>query len=85
LLAGRDEYGIAWLNSYSTLESLPRERTAPPRESQTAGLLPEYMRGSREILGPGEHPFPTPYASRRPRLRIEPSVYLDALMRDVRL
>ncbi|HJO37519.1 MAG: FAD-dependent oxidoreductase [Vicinamibacterales bacterium] len=85
LLAGRDEYGIAWLNSYSTLESLPKERTAPPRESQTAGLLPEYMRGSREILGPGEHPFPTAYASRRPRLRIEPSVYLDALMRDIRL
>ncbi|HAK56017.1 MAG TPA: hypothetical protein DCP38_11135 [Acidobacteria bacterium] len=51
MLAGRDDYGIAWLDSYSTLESLPRERTAPRRESQTAGLLPEYMRGSREILG----------------------------------
>ena len=86
LLAGRDDYGIAWIDTYSTLEALPRAG-APPRrrEGATEGLLPEYMRGGREILGPGEHPFPTPYASRRPRLRIEPSIYLDALMRDFRL
>lgn len=86
LLAGRDEYGIAWIDSYSTLESLPT--AAAPRqrrEGGTEGLLPEYMRGGREILGPGEHPFPTPYASRRPRLRIEPSIYLDALVRDFHL
>ena len=86
LLAGRDDYGIAWMDSYSTMESLPAAG-APPRrrEGGTEGLLPDYMRGGREILGPGEHPFPSPYASRRPRLRIEPSIYLDALVRDFRL
>ena len=36
-------------------------------------------------LGPGDHPFPTPYVSYRPRIRIEPSIYLDALVEDVLL
>lgn len=34
------------------------------------------------MLQPGEHPFPTKYAVQRTRLRIEPSIYLDALVRD---
>ena len=34
------------------------------------------------MLGPGEHPFPTQYAIRTPALAIEPSIYLDALVRD---
>ena len=46
-------------------------------------LLPELLLGAT-LLGPGEHPFPTRYATLRPSLRIEPSIYLDALMRDVR-
>ncbi|MCH7490118.1 MAG: hypothetical protein IID05_05430 [Gemmatimonadetes bacterium] len=41
------------------------------------------MRTGRVTLRPGEHPFPSVYASRRPSLRIEPSIYLDALVRDV--
>jgi hypothetical protein len=36
-------------------------------------------------LGPGEHPFPFKYAIRRPTIRIEPAIYLDALLRDVLL
>jgi D-amino-acid oxidase len=35
------------------------------------------------VLGPGEHPFPTKYAIRRPTIRIEPSIYLDALVAEV--
>jgi D-amino-acid oxidase len=34
------------------------------------------------ILQPGEHPFPTKYAIEREEMRIEPSIYLDALMGD---
>jgi len=34
------------------------------------------------VLGPGEHPFPTKYAIRSPQIRIEPSIYLENLMRD---
>lgn len=44
--------------------------------------LPIYLRSDREILYPGEHPFQTPYASRRSSMRIEPSIYLDALVRE---
>ena len=47
--------------------------------------LPTYMRSDREILYPGEHPFHTPYASRRASMRIEPSIYLDALVREFHL
>ncbi len=34
------------------------------------------------MLQPGEHPFPTKYAIEREEMRIEPSIYLDALMND---
>jgi glycine/D-amino acid oxidase-like deaminating enzyme len=35
------------------------------------------------VLGPGQHPFPSTYAVQGPQLRIEPSIYLDALVDDV--
>ena len=47
--------------------------------------LPTYLRSDREILYPGEHPFQTPYASRRSSMRIEPSIYLDALVGEFHL
>ncbi len=47
--------------------------------------LPTYLRSDREILYPGEHPFQTPYASRRSSIRIEPSIYLDAMAREFHL
>jgi glycine/D-amino acid oxidase-like deaminating enzyme len=34
------------------------------------------------MLGPGEHPFATQYCIERFEMRIEPSIYLDALMAD---
>jgi glycine/D-amino acid oxidase-like deaminating enzyme len=47
-------------------------------------LVPEALRTGRdrEVLGPGEHPFPTKYAIRSSALAIEPSIYLEALVRD---
>jgi glycine/D-amino acid oxidase-like deaminating enzyme len=49
-----------------------------------ADLLPAELRPNRnrDVLGPGEHPFPTKYAIRTPALAIEPNMYLDALVRD---
>ena len=35
------------------------------------------------VFGPGQHPFPTRYAVERNDMRIEPSIYLDALVQDV--
>jgi hypothetical protein len=45
-------------------------------------LVPDSIRPERdrEVLGPGEHPFPTKYAIRTSSLAIEPSIYLDKLL-----
>ncbi len=79
LLAGRD-YGVYWIDNYNA--------TGDPNPPQGGGdsgdLLPDHLRTGRdrEVLGPGEHPFPTRYAIRTSSLSIEPSQYLDALVRD---
>jgi glycine/D-amino acid oxidase-like deaminating enzyme len=76
LLVGRG-YGVSWLYHYR-----------PADDAQAAALpinvLPNLVRDV-EVLGPGEHPLPSTFAARWPELRIEPSIYLDALVRDFRL
>ena len=84
LLVG-PQYGISWLDSYSTMESLPTARDDERRGREDSGLLPAHLRTGREILQPGEHPFASTYASRRPSLRTEPSIYLEAMLRDFRV
>jgi D-amino-acid oxidase len=69
------KYGVTWIKQYA------------PTDNEQAGrgtnqLLPPEIQGSRVILQPGEHPFPTKYAIERDEMRIEPSIYLDALMHD---
>jgi D-amino-acid oxidase len=76
LLAGR-HYGVSWIDEFSPTDN-PGARGAAPASSVSAGFEP-----GRVLLQPGEHPFSTRYARRRPVLRIEPTIYLDALMRDV--
>ncbi len=75
LLVGRN-YGVSWMDSYSFMNEAP---TPPAREG---GSRPLGLRTGQTVLRPGEHPFPSLYASRRPSIRIEPSIYLDALVRD---
>ena len=75
LLVG-PKYGISWIYNYSPTEQAEAARGSNP-------LLPDSMRLNWALLGPGEHPFPSTYAIERPELRIEPSIYLDALMQDV--
>jgi D-amino-acid oxidase len=82
-------YGVYWIDSYNATDN-----PAPGQGGGGRGggggaafdedLLPEYLRPNRnrEVLGPGEHPFRTKYAVRTPALSIEPSIYLDALVRD---
>ncbi|MEZ5289194.1 MAG: FAD-dependent oxidoreductase [Vicinamibacterales bacterium] len=77
LLAGAG-YGITWITNYAPTDD---ERMA----SGSNSLLPAHIQGAQVLLGPGEHPFPTTFAIERPEMRIEPSIYLTALMRDVRL
>jgi glycine/D-amino acid oxidase-like deaminating enzyme len=51
--------------------------------SGLAPLLSAAVRTGSVVLGPGEHPFASQFAIQRPTIRFEPSIYLDALMRDV--
>jgi glycine/D-amino acid oxidase-like deaminating enzyme len=91
LLAGRD-YGISWIDSFNTTDNPdaagrntnPAAPTTNFRGSDMDGLMPPGVDESvgRIVLGPGEHPFPSRYAIWRRQLRIEPSIYLDALVRD---
>ncbi len=75
LLAG-PKYGISWIYNYSPTDSATAGRGGNP-------LLPEETRTGSIVLRPGEHPFPTRYAIQSTQMRIEPSIYLDALMQDV--
>jgi glycine/D-amino acid oxidase-like deaminating enzyme len=76
LLAG-PSHGVSWLEQYAPTQEIRPQQTDPEQPS-----LDEGLETGEEILQPGEHPFPTKYATRRVSLRIEPSIYLDALMRD---
>jgi glycine/D-amino acid oxidase-like deaminating enzyme len=71
------EYGVSWIDSYALRDTEPSGGGQEPDP-----LLPPDLRTGSTLLGPGEHPFPTRYANAHTTLRIEPSIYLDALVRD---
>jgi len=78
-------YGVYWQDGYNATDNPDGQQGGGGGGNDVGDLIPEHLRGTldREVLGPGEHPFPTKYAIRRSNLRIEPSIYLDALVRDV--
>ncbi len=69
-------YGISWITNYAPTESAESAR------GENA-LLPRHLQSEQTLLLPGEHPFPSTYCIERPELRIEPNIYLPALMDDV--
>lgn len=77
LLVGRG-YGVSWIEGYSLHQGPPGARVAADP------LLPPDLSAGSTVFGPGQHSFPTPYATMRPSMRIEPSIYLDRLVSDVR-
>lgn len=80
LLAGT-HYGVSWIDQYNLSDEIrPPAANTPSLPSLQSGLQTGQL-----LLQPGEHPFPTKYAMKRPTIRIEPSIYLDALTRDVLL
>lgn len=89
LLVGR-YYGVSWIDDYAPTNnvstggtSVEAGRTQAEGAAAANPLMPSSVALGRTILQPGDHPFATRYALRRPTLRFEPSIYLDALMRDV--
>jgi D-amino-acid oxidase len=87
LMVGRN-YGVKWMDAYNATDSPTPGRGGGGggrgNYATDADLLPDSLRPNRtrELLGPGEHPFATKYATRTLALAIEPSIYLDALVRD---
>jgi D-amino-acid oxidase len=87
LLVDHPGYGVYWIDSYAATDIDPRAvagSTIRDRYGEAGDLLPNQLWPERDeqILGPGEHPFPTKYAIRSPSLGIEPNLYLDQLVRD---
>jgi len=88
LLVGTN-HGVSWIDEYSPMSANNAGggrgggRVLGAGEVSGPPLIPDSIGMGRTTLGPGEHPFATPYASVLPVLRFEPSIYLDALMRDV--
>ena len=80
LLAG-PHFGVSWLDNYA----LTNEVRSPQPENAERPSLQARFDIAEEVLGPGEHPFATKYAIRSPQIRIEPSIYLDNLVRDFQL
>jgi D-amino-acid oxidase len=79
LLAGA-RYGVSWIKQYQPTDNDP---SRPNPNANPNPVLPAELQGqARVILGPGEHPFQTQYCVERDEMRIEPSIYLDALMND---
>lgn len=82
LLAG-PKYGISWIMNYTPTDNGPGPgQGGGGNQSARGPLMPASIPNPRVILERGEHPFPTRYAVERQEMRIEPSIYLDALMDD---
>jgi D-amino-acid oxidase len=81
LLAG-PKYGISWIMNYSPTDTEPSGSGGGGFTDGENPLMPASITNPRLVLQPGEHPFPTKYAIERTEMRIEPSIYLDALMND---
>jgi len=73
------KYGVTWVPQYQPVDSVGQ---GGGNQNPNPLLPPELTGPDRVVLGPGEHPFRTQYCIERQEMRIEPSIYLDALMKD---
>jgi glycine/D-amino acid oxidase-like deaminating enzyme len=73
----RDEFGIRWLENYILSDE-------PLHDWWEQGLVRDLYPESRELRA-DEHPFRARYARRFTTMLIEPPIYLDAMVREVRL
>jgi glycine/D-amino acid oxidase-like deaminating enzyme len=73
-----DDYGVRWIENYDCHVDPESGFLSSPGVRFITELYPEV-----KTFGPGEHPFPTRYATRVLTMLIEPNRYLRALVRDV--
>ena len=72
-----DDYGVRWIENYDCHDGPESGFLAARAAELIRDLYPEIR-----TYGPGEHPFPTLYATRFLTMLIEPNRYLRALQRD---
>jgi len=80
LLVG-PKYGVSWIKQYQPTDNDPSLPNPNPNPNPNP-ILPPELQGPRVVLGPGEHNFQTSYCVERDEMRIEPSIYPDALLND---
>lgn len=75
-----DYYGIRWLPNYQMSNQPFSQEGLLSKQSEIADLLPEFRDLSRK-----EHPFPFPHVRQFDTMFVQPSVYLEAMLREFRL
>lgn len=72
-----EDYGVRWIENYDCRDEAAGGFLEGAAQRLIPALYPEI-----HTFGPGEHPFPTRYATRFLTMLIEPNRYLRALERD---
>ncbi|HVW09990.1 MAG TPA: FAD-dependent oxidoreductase [Bryobacteraceae bacterium] len=75
-----DYYGIRWLPNFQMSDAPLPVNGLFARDSPLFAMLPEFA-----DIAPGHHPFPFRYVRRFDTMFIEPPVYLEAMVRELRI
>jgi D-amino-acid oxidase len=75
-----DYYGVRWLPNFQMADTPLPTNGLLSRTGMLFPMLPEFTE-----LGPARHPFPFRYARRFDTMFIQPPIYLDAMLREVRI
>ncbi len=75
-----DDYAVRWIENYDCHDDPNSGLPGGAASALISDLYPQVQK-----YGPGEHPFPTRYATRFLTMLIEPNRYLRALLRDYAL
>ena len=75
-----DYYGVRWLPNFQMADTPLPTNGLMSRTGPLARMLPEYTE-----LSPSKHPFPFRYARRFDTMFIQPPIYLDAMLRELRI
>jgi D-amino-acid oxidase len=73
-------YGIRWMPNYSMSREPIVDGGLISKESPIGDLIPEIR-----DLAPGEHPFPFPYVRQFDTMFVQPSIYLESMLREFRI
>src|SRR5260370_36746834 len=73
-------YGILWSPNYMMSHQRLSDGGLIAKQSPMADLMPELR-----DLAPGEHPFPFPYVRQFDTMFVQPSIYLESMVREFRI